>query len=73
MRELPAWNRSSFNFFFLEIKKLFYVLFIYFIFSCAGSSWMFRLALIVVSGGYSPAVVLWLLTAVTSLVAKHGL
>ena len=34
---------------------------------------MFRLALIVVSGGYSPAAVLWLLTVVASLVAKHGL
>lgn len=42
-------------------------------FSCAGSSLMLRLALIVVSGGSSPVAILGFLISAASLVAKHGL
>ena len=49
------------------------VFFFLFIYGCAGSSLRHSLSLVAANRGYSLAAVQWLLIALASLVAVHGL
>ena len=67
-------NGGSFKIIFIKgIKVFFFLIFIYFIFGCVGSSVLHAGFLQLWRAGATLIAVRWLLIAVASLVAKHGL